>query len=62
MKRPSINIRWRSKAEAARVRKAAKLLGLSVNQFVIGRVSNAADRIIAAKELHNDVRQLEQIA
>lgn len=48
--RPSSNIRWRSKRELEKIRKAAKLEGLSLNQFVIGRAHNAADDTIQSKE------------
>ena len=45
-KRPSSNIRWRSKRELEKIRKAAKIVGLSLNQFVIGRMHNISDSII----------------
>jgi hypothetical protein len=51
MKRPAINIRFRSKRELAKIKRAAKLDNMSLNQFVIGRVSNAADDFIRSKEM-----------
>lgn len=49
-KRPAYNIRFRSKREVAKIKKAAKLDNMSFNQFIIGRTSNAADEFIRSKE------------
>jgi uncharacterized protein (DUF1778 family) len=45
-KAPAVTIRFRSKVELEKVKRAARIQGLSLNTFVIGRASVAAHEVI----------------
>jgi uncharacterized protein (DUF1778 family) len=47
---PSIGVRFRSKAEVDKIRRAAKREGMSFNTFVAAAAARAADEVLARSE------------
>jgi len=60
-KGPAVTVRFRSKQELTKIRRAAKKEDLSLNTFVVGRASVAADEILeASKVLENPLAPSEK--
>ena len=52
-KAPAVTIRFRSKVELEKVKRAARIQGLSLNTFVIGRASVAAHEVVTQSQTEN---------
>lgn len=44
---PAVTIRFRTKTELDKIRRAARIEGLSLNTFVCGRAARAAEFVLA---------------
>jgi uncharacterized protein (DUF1778 family) len=59
--RPTITLRFRSRKEFDKVKRAAKLEGLSLNTFVVGRANVGAEEVIVTRERVKEESQ-QQVA